>query len=196
MNKAGKSLRVMLVDREAGRARELSRSIEADGHEVLYPHIDRPLEESVRLGQPDVVIIDMEYPDRDTLEDITVLQQSMPLPVVVFSRDDTQTTIDEAIRAGVAAYVVDGLDPSRVRSIMTVAIARFREHQSLKQELIKAQKTLEERKIVEKAKGILMKQRGMDEEQAYRTLRDLAMNRNQRIAQVADNVIALAELLT
>lgn len=195
MNKAGKSLRVMLVDREAGRAKELSRSIEADGHEVLRPRNDRPLEESVRLGQPDVVIIDMEYPDRDTLEDITVLQQSMPLPVVVFSRDDTQTTIDEAIRAGVAAYVVDGLDPTRVKSIMAVAIARFREYQSLKQELNKAQRNLEERKLVEKAKGILMKQRGMDEEQAYRTLRDLAMNRNQRIAQVADNVISLAQLL-
>jgi response regulator NasT len=144
---------------------------------------------------PDVIVIDTESPSRDVLEHLVVMSQHTPRPVVMFASDGAVETIREAVRAGVSAYVVDGLDPARVRPIVDAAVARFEELQGLREQLAEANLRLDERKLIERAKGILMKARGLDEEEAYRALRRMAMDKNRRIGEVARNVIEMADLL-
>ncbi len=120
------------------------------------------------------------------------ISRDQPKPIVMFAENSDSAAIEEAIRAGVSAYIVDGLNVKRVKPIMDVAIARFREFQSLRDELAKTKTTLAERKLIDRAKGILMKQRSIMEEQAYAVLRKAAIETNMRIADVAKNVISLA----
>lgn len=119
-----------------------------------------------------------------------------PRPIVMFTQDQDRTLMREALEAGVSAYVVDGLSVERVRPIVEVALARFEQWQALRRELDQAQTNLAERKVIERAKGIVMKQRGCTESEAYVLLRKLAMDRHQRLAHVAESVITMAELLT
>jgi response regulator NasT len=145
--------------------------------------------------KPDVILIETESPSRDTLENLAVVNRDMPRPVILLTQESDAEVMRAAFRAGVSAYVVDKLDLARLGPIVDVAIARFEEHQNLKQELAAATRKLSERKIVEKAKGILMKTRGLDEDQAYAALRRLAMERAQPLGKVADELVAMARLL-
>lgn len=189
-------LRVLVVDGEQRRAADMVAVLTAAGYEVsAVVETQSDLYAKVREIGPDVIIIDMDSPDRDMLEHLRGISRDDPRPIVMFCDDDSDETIRAAVAAGVSAYVVDGLHPRRVKPILQAAVARFREFQTLRLELAKAQSTLAERKLLERAKGIIMKQRGVSEEEAYHALRKLAMNRNQRIAEVAENVIAAAELL-
>jgi response regulator NasT len=113
----------------------------------------------------------------------------------MFVDKDEGALAEEAIRAGVTSYVVDGLNPKRVESVLRVAIARFRQYQTLHDELRRAKTDLQNRKIVERAKGILMKERGFGEERAYQALRKLAMDQNKRLVDVATSLVAVADLL-
>ena len=149
----------------------------------------------VREVEPDVIIIDRESPDRDTLEHVCSVTRDEPRPIVLFTQDGNRATIQAAVRAGVSAYIVGGMSAERVRPIVDVAMARFEEFQALRQELDQAKISLAERKQIERAKGIVMKSRGVSEDEAYVLLRKLAMERNQRLAQISENVIAMAELL-
>jgi response regulator NasT len=153
------------------------------------------LAHQVRLHQPDVIIVDLESPDRDTLEHMHSISRDQPRPIVMFAEDQDSDAIHKAIKAGVSAYIVDGLSSKRVKPVMEVAIARFREYQALRDELAKTKLTLEERKIIDRAKGLLMKRQGMDEEGAYQALRKIAMDRSQKLVEVARNVISVMELL-
>ncbi len=188
-------LRVMLVDRDRARSVVLQRALTDAGYLVVARvAASEDLAQRVREVAPDVIIIDMDSPDRDTLEHMHSITREQPRPIVMFAEEDDADTIDKAVRAGVSAYVVDGLSGPRVKPIVDVAIARFREFQALRRELDEVRNTLADRKVVDKAKGIIMKQRGCDEEQAYRALRKLAMDRNQRIADAARDVIGVAQL--
>ncbi len=188
-------LRVMLVDRDRARSVVLQRALTDAGYLVVARvAASDDLVQRVREVAPDVIIIDMDSPDRDTLEHMHSITREQPRPIVMFAEEDDADTIDKAVRAGVSAYVVDGLSGPRVKPIVDVAIARFREFQALRRELHEVRNTLADRKVVDKAKGIIMKQRGCDEEQAYRALRKLAMDRNQRIADAARDVIGVAQL--
>jgi response regulator NasT len=142
-----------------------------------------------------VVIADLDSPDRDTLESMGTVSREVPRPIVLFAREGSTETIEKAIKAGVSAYVVDGLAPSRIQPVVDVAIARFREYQALRRELADTKLKLAERKSVDRAKGILMDRRGMSEQEAYTALRKLAMDKNKRLAEVAEMIIASAELL-
>jgi len=153
------------------------------------------LQDAVERLAPDVIIIDTESPSRDSLEHLCVMGRDRPRPIVMFADDDDAATIREAVRAGVSAYVVDGLEPERVKAIVDVACARFEEFQRLRSELAEANRKLSERKLVERAKGLLMKARGVSEDEAYQLLRSLAMNRGKRLGDVAQDVIAAVELL-
>ena len=133
---------------------------------------------------PDVVIIDLDSPSRDTLESLRSVQSSAPRPIVMFSQDDDGATIGRATRAGVSAYVVDGISGKRVRPIIDAAIERFQQYRALTAELEKTRALLEERKLVDKAKGILMHKRGMSEDEAYKAMRSLAMSSNKRLIKV------------
>lgn len=189
-------LKVLLVDEEPGRAAILERALLDAGY-VLVSRLssaDR-LAEHVAVSQPDIVIVDIDSPDRDCLENMAVLTRSNPKPVIMFSDEDNEDTIASAIKAGVSAYVADGMNPDRVRPIVQVAVARFREFQALKNELQKTRDQLADRKLIDKAKGLLMKHRKFNEDEAYHAMRKLAMERNQRLADTARNVIEVFEML-
>ena len=189
-------LNVLLVDDEVVRAAMVEEALVADGHRVVC-RLTSPasLNEMVARHQPDVVIIDMESPDRDTLDSMALLNRENPRPVVFFADQHDPDILQAALKVGVSAYVVDGLIPGRVKAIIEVAIARFDAFQSMRRELEKTRNQLTERKRIERAKGLLMKHQDCDEEQAYRMLRKLAMDRSQRIAEVADSVIDILERL-
>jgi len=185
------------VDDDPERADWLMTALRATGYEVVA-HMDNAMNllAQVRRVKPDVIIIDSDSPDRDTLEHVCMVTRDDPRPIVMFTQDADQGLMQEALKAGVHAYVVDGLSAERVRPVVNVALARFDQWQALRQELGQAQASLAERKVIERAKGILMKQRRCDEEEAYRLLRKVAMDKNQRLVQVAENIVEMAKLLT
>lgn len=185
--------RVMLVDNEPERARMVRDALEAEDYSVICQRDSTlGLVAAVAEQEPDLVIIDMDSPDRDTLDTMAAMSAHAPRPIVFFASEAGDAdTIQNAIRAGVSAYIVDGLSEHRVKPIIDVAIARFEAFQSLRQELTDTRTALDERKQVERAKGLIMKHQGCNEEEAFRTLRKLAMDRSQRIGEVADDVIAV-----
>ena len=191
------SLSVLLVDDDPERAAIVEPALREAGYEVVTV-VDTAAEmlAQVRAMKPDVIIIDRDSPDRDTLEHVCMITRDDPRPIVMFTQDKNQALMRAALKAGVSAYVVDGLSVERVRPIVEVALARFEQWQALRRELDQAQTNLAERKVIERAKGIVMKQRRCSEDEAYALLRKLAMDRHQRLAQVAESVITMAELLT
>ena len=192
----GNRMRVLVVDGMTERAASLREGLERAGYTVAAS-LETPLEllRTVEAVRPDVVVIHTDSPSRDVLEHIVVMSRDEPRPIVMFASDDAPEIIRDAVRAGVAAYVVDGLEPARVKAIVEVAVARFAEHQRLRERLAAAEQKLEERKLVERAKGVLMKRRGMDEAEAYEALRRLAMERGKRIGDIARQVIEIGSLL-
>lgn len=189
-------LKVMLVDEQAERLTVVAEMLETVGCEVvasLTPEDD--LLGQVAQVRPDVVIVDMDSPSRDTLESLRNVQSTIPRPMVMFSQDDDGETIRRAVDAGVSAYIVDGLKSSRVRPILDAAMARFEQYQALEQELHKTRDQLEGRKKVDKAKGILMKERNLSEDDAYALLRKTAMAQNKKITDIADTIISAVDLL-
>jgi response regulator NasT len=144
---------------------------------------------------PDVIVIACDSPDRDTLENLRVANVHNPRPVVMFVDRSTPGLAEAAIGAGVAAYVVDGLSPKRVRPVLDVAMSRFQVMQQLRNDLAKAQADLAARKSIDRAKGLLMRERNLDEESAYNLLRKLAMDSGRPIGAVASDLVAYAEVL-
>jgi len=190
------SLRVIVVDDEADRANSVRHALEGAGFVVVATFgTGADLPRKLAELAADVVIVDIDSPDRDTLEDMRRVTMEQRRPVVMFAQDGKPETIKAAINAGVAAYVVDGLKPDRVRPVIDVAIARFAQFQELRLELDKARTTLAERKLVEKAKGILMKRRKVDEDEAYRLMRRMSMDQKLRLIDIANKIIEAAELL-
>lgn len=191
------SLSVLLVDDDPERAAIVEPALREAGYEVVtVVDTAAAMLAQVRARRPDVIIIDRDSPDRDTLEHVCMITRDDPRPIVMFTQDKNRTLMREALEAGVSAYVVDGLSVERVRPIVEVALARFEQWQALRRELDQAQTNLAERKLIERAKGIVMKQRRCTEDEAYAMLRKLAMDRNQRLAHVSESVITMAELLT
>lgn len=185
-------MRVLVIDPDTARA-----ALVAEGLEGVQPlEVRRSAvydEAEVLTFAPDVVVIAAESPDRDTLDSLK--ESSAGHPVVMFVDRSEPGLAEQAVRAGVAAYVVDGLAPNRVRSILDVAMSRFALTQQLRGDLAKAKADLEARKTVERAKGLLMKERGLDEDGAYRLLRKLAMDRGKPIGAVAADLLAFAGVL-
>jgi response regulator NasT len=191
-----KPLNVLVVDESRQRAGDICRALALAGHRVAAVLASSVhLSEEVAALKPDVILIETETPSRDTLEHLAIMDRDMPRPVVLFSQDDDDDVIRQAVRAGVSAYVVDGLDPARLRSVIQVAQVHFEEFQLVKKELEATSRKLSERKIVDRAKGILMKARNLSEDEAYAALRKLAMERGRTLAAVSKDVLAMAELL-
>jgi response regulator NasT len=189
-------LRVMLVDDTPERSFYLRLTLERLGYEVVAEISNsRHLHDEVLRLSPDAIIVDTDSPSRDTLENICLITQSCPRPIVMFAHDAGRESIREAVRAGVNAYVVDGLSPERIAPIVETAVARFEAFQAVKDELAETRNKLTERKLVERAKGILMKEKGLPEDAAYRMLRKLAMDKNLTLAAVAEQVVTVAKLL-
>ena len=190
------TMRVLVVDESPERTEVLRDGLERAGYEVVAA-LASPIElmRAVDQTRPDVIIIDTDSPSRDVLEHVVMISRDEPRPIVMFSSDAAPDSIRDAVLAGVSAYVVDGLDAARVKSIIEVAVARFEEHQRLRAELAEANLKLSERKRIERAKGILMKSRGVGEDEAYQMLRRMAMDRGKRLGEIAQQLIDMAELL-
>ncbi len=189
-------LRVMIVDSDTERSRNLRGALTLAGYRVVAELRESiALPDAVQGLKPHIVIVAADSPDRDTLEHISLTTRNAPRPVVMFTQERASETIRAAVRAGVSAYVVDGLSPDRIRPILEVACARFEAHQALADRLADTERQLVERKTVEKAKGLLMQRRGLSEEAAYRELRQLAMQTGKRLAEVAETLLAAAHLL-
>ena len=189
-------LSILVIDQSRTRAGDICAALALAGYQVAAILADaNSLTAEVERLQPDVILIDTDSPNRDTLEHLAAMHRHMPRPVVMFTQAEGETTIRDAVRAGVSAYVVDGVDAKRLKPIVEVARAQFEDHQALRRELDELSKKLNDRKLVEKAKGLLMKARNLDEEGAYHALRKLAMERGQTMAKVARDVIDMARVL-
>jgi len=188
------SLKVMVVDADSVRRAQIVASLQNTGCTVIE-HDALSLDIVARLEnvRPDVIVIDADAPDRDMLEHLCMISRDQPHPIVLFTDDDNEARIKQAIRAGVTSYVVKGIDPVRIKPILQVAIARFEEHQSLRRDLSDAQTQLADRKLIERAKGLVMKQKSIGEDDAYRLLRKMAMDRNAKLADVAEQIVGLSE---
>lgn len=190
-------LRVLVIDESRTRAGEICAGLALAGCQVAAILPDSAnLAHEVEKLQPDLILIETESPSRDTLEHLAAVGERMPRPVILFTQDDAGQTIREAMRAGVSAYVVDGLDPKRIKPLIEVARVRFEEHQALRRELAESNRKLSDRKLLDRAKGVLMKARGLDEDGAYHALRKLAMERGKPMADVARDVLDMAKLFS
>jgi response regulator NasT len=191
-----KKLRVSIVDDDSGRSIILDKALDDAGYQVIAVLSSKDnLLKHIEKEQPDVIIVDLESPSRDSLESMRIVNQHNPKPIVMFTNDSDHNMIGDAINAGVSAYVVDGFNEKRIKPIMDVAIARFREMQALRAELEKTKNSLEERKILDKAKGIIMQQRKCSEDEAYKILRNLSMENNRRLVDVAEQLITITNAL-
>jgi len=189
-------LRVLVVDSSRERAADVCAALALAGHQVaavLTSALD--LSDQVLATKPDVIFIQADSPSRDTLEHLATMNRDCPRPVLLFSQDTDSAMIRRAVKAGVSSYVVDSVSAERLDSLVEVAIAQFEEFQTLRAELDDANRKLSERIVVDKAKGLLMKARGLDEEAAYHALRKLAMERGRKLADVARDVVDMASLL-
>jgi response regulator NasT len=189
-------LRILVIDESEARGALVREALTSAGHEVAAS-LSSPLDllRTVETVQPDVIVIDTTSPSRDVLEHVVMVSKSSPRPIVMFTSDGGSEAIRGAVRAGVSAYVVDGLDSARVNNIFEVACARFEEFQNLKTKLAEAKSKLDERKLVEHAKGLLMRSGDLSEDDADHALRRLAMSKKQRLSDVAQQLIDSADLL-
>ncbi|MBS3953323.1 MAG: ANTAR domain-containing protein [Methylomicrobium sp.] len=190
-----KPLKVLIVD-EVQSDKLLEETLQKYGFEVAcLPLQSLDLSAIVLSLLPDIVVLNVFTPTQVMLKAILTINQSHSVPVIIFAEDQDAETINQVIKAGVSAYIVDGLDTKRIKTIIDIAIARFKEQQALKDELKKTKSQLEERKLIDRAKGLLMKSQGYNEDEAYHALRKLAMDRNIAIGEMAKNVISMADLL-
>lgn len=189
-------LKALLVDDSDERRAAIDAALSEVGCDVVgFVSSHDDVLTKVQQSNPDVVIIDLEAPGRDTLDSLQTVQSTAPRPIVMFTQDDNGATIARATRAGVSAYVVDGISSKRIRPILDAAIERFQQFRQLTEELAKTRAQLEERKVIDRAKGILMQQRGLSEQEAYKALRSLAMSTNKRLVDVAEGLVSAAKLL-
>jgi len=189
-------LTVMLVNDGSGRAAALKEALAAAGVRVVAEV--QAAEAETQLRSPvggEVAKVLANAPARDMLEQVCVMGSQHGQPVVMFTGDDSRETMRSALQAGVAAYVVGQVESSRIQHVLQVAIERYQIDQSRRAELADAQRQLAERKLVERAKGLLMQMKGLDEASAYKQLRERAMKQQKKLADVAQEIISLAEWL-
>jgi response regulator NasT len=192
----GAPLKVILIEESITSPSVVQETLQQQGYIVLarvvceddlFPHVEKM--------DPDLLIVNVQMTEAKLLLQLGHLNEALPKPVVVFSGQCGEDIIEAAVQVGVSAFIVDGFSAERLQHLLSVAIARHRKFHSLKQELDKTRENLASRKLIEKAKGLIMRQRKCSEEDAYNALRKLAMDRNQKLVDVAKNVIEVSSLL-
>ena len=189
------SLKIVIVDENPIRAVILRDGLREAGH-VNVTHIEDRTGLLARIYaiDPDVILIDLENPSRDVLEQMFQISRAVKRPIAMFVDQSDTASIQASVDAGISAYVVGNLQKERIKTILDLCISRFNAFARLQDELERAKSALEDRKVIDRAKGILMKAKDLTEEQAYALLRKTAMNENKKIAEVAQSVITAAEL--
>ena len=187
--------KVMLIDENTSKTEMLTKSLNEAGFEVVgRVSCDDDILSGIQLCEPDVLVIDMESPDDYIFNQLVEINKTCPKPIVFFADKGETDVIQKAVKAGVSAFVVDGLTARRVKPVIELAIVRFKEMQSLYKELTETKTNLEERKVIERAKGILMSKKKVSEDEAYSSLRKIAMEQNKKLIDVARSMIELSEL--
>ncbi|MEO8530764.1 MAG: ANTAR domain-containing protein [Deltaproteobacteria bacterium] len=189
-------LSIVVIERDPERARQIIDGLRETGdHQIHVLGDEVGLQRKIAAYNPDVVLIDVANPSRDVLEELTLASAPMERPVAMFVEKSDAGMTRTAIEAGVSAYVVDGLRPERLKPVIDAAVARFHMIHKMRVELAATKAALEERKIVDRAKGILMRAKGMDEDAAYALLRKTAMDQGRKIADVAQALVTATEML-
>jgi two-component system, response regulator / RNA-binding antiterminator len=182
---------------EAERSRSLRIGLLQNGYNIVAVlPADVFLPDRLAQISPDMIIVDAESEARDTLEHVVMATRDARRPIVLFTNDDDTTHVRDAIAAGVTAYVVAGLAAERVKPVLDVALARFQHEEELRRELTDARSQLSDRKTIDRAKGILMSRQSLSEEEAYARLRKTAMDKGLKLADVAQRILDVADLLT
>lgn len=190
------TLSILIIDENRLRAAVIEDGLRDAGYSRLtVVHDVSGIARRIADISPDVIVIDLENPNRDVLESMFQLSRAVKRPIAMFVDRSDQAAIEAAVDAGVSAYVVDGLKRERVKPILDMAISRFNAFARMARELEEARSQLESRKLVDRAKGILMKTRGLSEADAYALLRKTAMNQNRKISEIAESLITAAGLL-
>lgn len=187
---------ILIIDENPARASIIDAGLREAGHSRV--HVVSEMNGLVRTIEqlaPDVIVVDFENPNRDRLEQFFAVSRSVRKPIAMFVDRSDAASIEAAIGAGVSAYVVDGLKKERVKSILDMAIVRFNAYSRLERELHEARNELADRKVIEKAKGVLMKLRQIPEDEAYALLRQTAMNEKRKLVEIARGVVAATSLL-
>ena len=181
---------------QAQRGADLRIGLLESGYDIVASlPADFFLPERIAQLQPDMIIVDSESDARDVLEHIVIATRDARRPIVLFTDDPSTSSMDAAMAAGVSAYIVAGLQPARIKPVLDVALARFKREQVLLDELSDTRQKLAERKVIERAKGLLMRRGDLTEEQAYARLRAMAMNKNLKLADVAQRIVDVEDLL-
>jgi response regulator NasT len=181
---------------QAERSRQLRIALLENGYNVVAVlPTDSFLEERLAQLRPDMIVVDAESEARDALEHVVMATRDARRPIVMFTNDNDTSHVKDAVAAGVAAYIVAGLAPDRIRPILEVAMARFQHEQALRRELADAKSELHDRKTIDRAKGLLMRRQGLSEQQAYDKLRKTAMDRGLKLGEVAQRMLDVADLL-
>jgi len=189
-------LTILVIDENAIRASVIEDGLRQAGHDnVTVVHELLGVARIIERLAPDVIVIDIENPNRDMLESLFLLSRSVKRPIAMFVDRSDADSIQAAVEAGVSAYVVDGLRKERIKPILDMAISRFNAFSRMARELEEAKSQLENRKVIDRAKSILMKSRGLDEETAYGLLRRTAMDQNRKIVEIAQSLVMTAGLL-
>ncbi|MGK2915789.1 MAG: ANTAR domain-containing response regulator [Porticoccaceae bacterium] len=187
-----REIRVILVDDHPERAALVEEALRQSGFNLVAVLTTASgLLFQIEQHRPHLIMVELESPDRDILESLALVNEHNPTAIVMFSQQDDTDFIQQAVKAGVTAYIIDGINPQKVKPIINVAMAQFEAFQFLRQSLEDTRQELDERKIIDRAKTLVMAHHGVSEQDAYVSLRQLAMNSNQRIAAVAANVIAI-----
>ena len=191
----GSPLKIVIVDENPIRAAILEDGLREAGHINVTRIEDRTgLLSRIYAIDPDVILIDLENPSRDELEQMFQVSRAVKRPIAMFVDQSDTASIQASVDAGVSAYIVGNLQKERIKTILDLCISRFNAFARLQSELERAKSALEDRKVIDRAKGILMKAKNLSEEEAYALLRKTAMNENKKIAEVAQSVITAAEL--
>jgi response regulator NasT len=195
-NPPDQSLKIVIVDESAVRAAILEEGLREAG----FTQVVRIAEMTNLLARvyaidPDVILIDLENPSRDVLEQMFQVSRVVKRPVAMFVDQSDTASIQASVDAGVSAYIVDGLKKERIKPILDTCISRFNAFARLQNEVDVARNALEERKVIDRAKGVLMKAKNLTEEEAYARMRRTAMNENKKIAEIAQSIVTAAEML-
>ncbi len=191
------NLTVVVVEQNQDRAFAIVDALKESGDvDVFVIGNASGLARKIATHSPDIVLIDIDNPSRDMLEELTVASGPLERPVAMFVSGAAGGLAKAAVEAGVSAYVVDGLQAERIKPVIDTAIARFQVLRQMRTELAETRRALEERKVIDRAKGLLMKAKGVPEDEAYALLRKTAMNQNRRVAEVAEALVTASELLS
>lgn len=190
-------LSIIVVEPDRNRAILIVDSLrETDDYDILVISDPTGLARRIKARQPDIVLIDVANPSRDTLEELALASGPRDRPVAMFVDRSEKGLSSAAVEAGLSAYVVDGLQPQRIKPVLEAAIARFHMFQRMRKELAETKRALEERKVIDRAKGMIMKARRVGEDEAYAILRKAAMDKGKRVADIAEGLVTAAGLLS